>query len=97
LAKKAHMAIQNLATHRAPFVTVGELASYWLVSPQQIRRQIDAGVLEALRLGPRLYRIPVTAALRYERELTRRAAPVRRTSGGDGDLLRIPQRRERSS
>jgi hypothetical protein len=77
------MAIQNLAKHRSRFVTVVELAAYWLVSPQQIRHHIDAGALEAVRLGPRLYRVPVEAALRFERGLTRQpsteadAAPAR--------------------
>jgi excisionase family DNA binding protein len=59
--------IVNLALHTEKYVTVAQLAAYWQVSPKQIYKQIDAGTLPALRLGPRLYRIRTTAALDFER------------------------------
>jgi excisionase family DNA binding protein len=86
------MAIQNLTTHVSRFVTVSELAAYWLVSPQQIRRQIESGALEALRLGPRLYRIPVAAALKFERYLMLLS---RQSNGSGATELPITIRRKR--
>jgi excisionase family DNA binding protein len=61
------MAIQNLATHAAPYVTVRELAEYWRVSQRQIRQRIATGHLSGLRLGPRICRISVASALAFER------------------------------
>jgi excisionase family DNA binding protein len=61
------MPIDDLATHTANFVTVGELAEYWGVSRQQIYKRIESGVLEALCFGARLYRVRTSAALEYER------------------------------
>lgn len=63
------MAIRDLASHRAPFVTVDELAKYWGVSRRQVHNQIKAGRLEAVVLGPRLYRIRAAAALKLEQML----------------------------
>ena len=60
------MVIQDLASHSAPYVTVDELATYWGVSRKQIYKQIDAGTLAAIRLGPRLYRISSVAAREFE-------------------------------
>jgi excisionase family DNA binding protein len=61
------MAIQNLANHAAPYVTVRELAEYWRVSQKQIRQRVAAGQLSGLRLGPRICRISVASALAFER------------------------------
>jgi excisionase family DNA binding protein len=61
------MPIQNLSNHPVRYVTVAELAEYWAVSRHQIYKQIESGALEALRFGPRLYRVPTSAALRFER------------------------------
>jgi len=58
--------LQNLKTHPEPYVTIGELAEYWLVSRKQIYKQIDAGTLPAIRLGPRLLRIRTIDALEFE-------------------------------
>ncbi len=72
------MPIRNLAEHPLAWVTVRELAEYWLVSQRHVRQQVAAGVLEGIRLGPRLHRISVASALALERGLTRggqRAAP----------------------
>ncbi len=44
------------------FLTVNELAKQLRVGRKQIYKLIDAGALSAIRLGPRLYRIPVGAA-----------------------------------
>ncbi len=61
------MPIRELNSHPEHYVTVGELADYWAVSRQQIYKQIESGALVALRLGPRLYRVPTTAAIEFER------------------------------
>jgi excisionase family DNA binding protein len=61
--------IHDLASHSAPYVTIGELALYWGVSRRQVRKYIDAGKLEATMLGPRLVRIRTDAALELERVL----------------------------
>ena len=58
--------IRDLITHPEPYVTVGELAEYWLVSRKQIYKQIDAGTLRAIKLGPRLLRISTPEAVRFE-------------------------------
>ena len=60
------MLIRDLSTHPVPYVSVGELASYWRISRKQIYKQIDAGTLEAIRLGPRLFRIRTTVACTFE-------------------------------
>lgn len=60
------MAIRDLASHHARYVTIAELAEYWGVSRQQIYKRIEAGALEAIQLGSRLVRVPATAALQYE-------------------------------
>jgi excisionase family DNA binding protein len=59
-------AIAHLEAHVEPFVTVGELAEYWLVSRKQIYKQIEAGTLPAIRLGPRLLRIRTADAIDFE-------------------------------
>jgi excisionase family DNA binding protein len=60
------MPIRDLSTHPVPYVSVGELASYWRISRKQIYKQIDAGTLEAIRLGPRLFRIRTSVARQFE-------------------------------
>jgi excisionase family DNA binding protein len=59
------MAIKDLSTHPRPFVTVRELAQFWGVSRHELYKQIDAGTLPAVRLGPRLYRIRTDEAFRF--------------------------------
>ena len=61
------MRVQNLKTHPEPYVTVGELAEYWLVGRKQVYKQIRAGTLPAIRLGPRLLRIRTADAIEFER------------------------------
>jgi excisionase family DNA binding protein len=60
------MPIRDLSTHTAAYVSVGELANYWRVSRKQIYKQIDAGTLPAIRLGPRLFRIRTCVARAFE-------------------------------
>ena len=59
--------IQSLEMHPRAFVTTSELSDYWLVSRKQIYKQIQAGTLKAIRLGPRLMRISTAEALTFER------------------------------
>ena len=71
--------IVNLATHTEKYVSVGQLAEYWQVSRKQIYKQIDAGTLEAIRLGERLYRMRTSTAFEFEKRAHMRAVPsVRR-------------------
>ncbi len=60
------MRVRDLKTHPEPYVTVAELAEYWLVGRKQIYKQIEAGTLRAMRLGPRLLRIRTADALDFE-------------------------------
>ena len=59
--------IQDLTTHAAAYVTVSELAEYWLVSRKMIYKQIEAGTLRIVKLGPRLLRIRTVEAVDFER------------------------------
>ncbi len=68
------MPLHDLASHSEPYVTVAELAEYWLVGRKQIYKQIDAGTLPAIRLGPRLLRIRTADALEFERRANMRQA-----------------------
>jgi excisionase family DNA binding protein len=58
--------LQDLRTHPHPYVTASQLARYWRVSLKHIHKQIDRGVLHAVRLGPRLLRIRTADAIRFE-------------------------------
>jgi excisionase family DNA binding protein len=58
--------IMDLHTHPEPYVTTSDLADYWGVNRKQIYKQIDAGTLAAIRLGPRLLRISTAEAIRFE-------------------------------
>jgi len=69
------MRLQDLQSHPDPYVTVAELAEYWLVGRKQIYKQIDAGTLPAIRLGPRLLRIRTADALEFERRANMRPDP----------------------
>ena len=66
------MPVKDLQLHLEPYVTVGELAEYWLVGRKQIYKQIDAGTLPAIRLGPRLLRIRTADARAFERSANMR-------------------------
>jgi excisionase family DNA binding protein len=58
--------IESLESLKRPYVTVPELASYWGVSSKHLYKQINAGTLPAIRLGPRLVRIRTSEALKFE-------------------------------
>jgi excisionase family DNA binding protein len=58
--------VQDLATYPEPYVTIAELARYWLVSRKQLYKQVQAGTLRAVRFGPRLLRIRTATALEFE-------------------------------
>ena len=58
--------IMDLQSHPEPYVTTSDLADYWRVSRKQIYKQIEAGTLKAIRLGPRLLRIGTAEAIRFE-------------------------------
>ena len=64
------MAIQDLASHSAPYVSVADLAKYWAVSRKQICNQIKAGTLPAIQVGARVYRISTLAAREFEERMT---------------------------
>jgi hypothetical protein len=64
--KRVRPTLNDLRTYPEPFVTVGQLSKYWLISRKQLYKQIDAGTLNALRLGPRLLRIRTSDALDFE-------------------------------
>ena len=61
------MRVQDLQTHPDPYLTVAELATYWLVGRKYIYKLIGTGRLRAIRLGPRLLRIRTTVAIQFER------------------------------
>jgi excisionase family DNA binding protein len=69
--------VRNLQEHPEPYVTVAELAAYWLVGRKQIYKQIDAGTLPAIRLGPRLMRIRTVDAIEFEGRANLRRPPER--------------------
>jgi excisionase family DNA binding protein len=59
--------IRSLADHPEPYVTTSDLAEYWVVSRKLIYKQIEAGTLKAIRLGPRLMRISTRDAIEFEK------------------------------
>jgi excisionase family DNA binding protein len=71
----ARQRIVLLQTHPDPYVTTTDLADYWGVSRKQIYKQIDAGTLSALRLGPHILRIKTAEAIRFERVAKMSPAP----------------------
>ena len=63
-AKRARLV--SLKSHPEVYVTIGELAEYWAVNRKQLYKQIEAGTLPAIRLGPRLLRIRTADAIQFE-------------------------------
>ena len=76
--KVKRQGLQNLKTHQKAYVTIGELAEYWLISRKQIYKQFEAGTLRAIRLGPRLLRIRTIDALEFENRANIHSSPERR-------------------
>jgi len=66
------MQILDLNTHPASYVSVADLAAYWEVSRQRIYKHIEAGLLPAIRLGPRCFRVHTKTAAEFERMLSTR-------------------------
>jgi excisionase family DNA binding protein len=58
--------LRDLSSHPAPYVTVDDLARYWMVSRRHIYKQIEEGKLPAIRLGPRSLRIRTSDATKFE-------------------------------
>jgi excisionase family DNA binding protein len=67
--------ITNLRSHPNAYVTIADLATYWGVSRKQIYKQIQAGTLGAIKLGPRLLRVRTIDAARFEHDA--RMRPLR--------------------
>jgi excisionase family DNA binding protein len=67
--------LADLKSHPEAYVTIGELAEYWMVSRKQIYKQIDAGTLRAIRLGPRLLRIRTADAIEFEQRAKMKSQP----------------------
>ena len=86
--RRPRKGIQNLRSHPEPYVTVGELANYWLVSRKLIYGHVESGALKAVKLGPRLLRIQTAAAIEFEKRAkllpgtisARRSLPHKSTS-----------------
>lgn len=85
--KTKRQGLQNLNTHPNAYVTIGELAQYWLISRKQIYKQIDAGTLPAIRLGPRLLRIRTVDALEFETRANMRSTTPERRQHADAPAL----------
>jgi excisionase family DNA binding protein len=67
------MAIIDLKYHPFAYVTIGELAEYWRLRRRHVIEHINAGDVEAIKVGPG-YRIRTTTAIAFEqRALGRRA------------------------
>lgn len=59
--------IEDLSGHPSAYVTIAQLAKYWVVSRRKIQKEIECGALNAIRLGPRLLRVSTVEALKFER------------------------------
>jgi excisionase family DNA binding protein len=79
--------ITDLETHPEPYVTMSDLADYWRVSRKQIYKQIEAGTLKAIRLGPRLLRISTADAIHFE-EVARKS-PLQRQAPSHLSIARF--------
>ena len=89
------MRLQDLKSHPDPYVTVAELAEYWVVGRKQIYKQIDAGTLRAIKLGPRLLRIRTADAIEFERRANMRRPHQRALEPTEQPVKRRAQLRRR--
>lgn len=76
------MGIANLKTHSASYVTVAELAEYWEVTRQLVYKHIQSGLLPAMRLGPRCFRVRTADAIEFERLLSSKSNAIPGSNGG---------------
>jgi hypothetical protein len=60
------MAIVDLSLHPFTYVTIAELAEYWRLQRRHVLEHINAGDVEAIKLGPGIYRVRTSAALAFE-------------------------------
>ncbi len=60
------MRLHDLVTHPSHYLSVAQLCEYWALSRNEIYKQIEAGTLPVVRLGPRLYRVRKEEAIRFE-------------------------------
>jgi excisionase family DNA binding protein len=67
--RKTKAPLQSLQKYPEPYVTIGQLAQYWLVSRKQLYKHVESGALKAIRLGPRLLRIRTADASEFEKSL----------------------------
>ena len=90
------MGISNLKTHSASYVTVAELAEYWEVTRQLVYKHIQTGMLPAMRLGPRCFRVRTEDAIEFERLLSSKSSAFHGSNGGlrssSIQLVRQPRR-----
>lgn len=93
--KSKRKPLEDLKSHVEAYVTIGELARYWHVSRQQIYKQIDAGTLPAIRLGPRLLRIATSDALTFERRANMRVQGPSQTVPAKPHSMKAPLRARR--
>jgi excisionase family DNA binding protein len=91
-----HVSVRDLKTHPEPYVTVAELAEYWLVGRKQIYKQIDAGTLPAIRLGPRLLRIRTADAIEFEQSANMQRPASHALRADNRPVKRSAQLRQRS-
>jgi len=93
--KNKRKPLEDLESHVEAYVTIGELARHWHVSRQQIYKQIEAGTLPAIRLGPRLLRIATTDALTFERRAHMRVQVPAQSVPPKPHALKAPLRARR--
>ncbi len=91
--------IRDLQKHPDPYVTTSDLAGSWKVSRKQIYKQIDAGTLKAIRLGPRLLRISTAEAIRFEDNAKMSPVPEGQVAphGGSGKEKSMADKRDSMS
>ena len=68
------MPVKDLQSHSEPYVTVAELAEYWLVGRKQIYKQIEAGTLPGHPAWSTPAENPHVDARAFERSANMRSA-----------------------
>ena len=63
--RRATDPIDKLETHRAAFVSLGQLVDYWAIHVRTLQRFVESGELIAYRFGAE-YRIKREDAIRFE-------------------------------